>query len=239
MNITKFELNQTMTLKEITDLLEVRHNDAMAVVERMSKEDGFGTATKISYPITSGKGRKQLIETYQLNKRQSIAVAARLNTNLLMRIIDRWQALEDAIIKSTIKGTIGWKQARVEGKVSRRSLTDVIKEFVAYSEAQGSRSAKMYYTNITRGTYKALYMLEKAGDYKELREKLSTMQLNQLATAEAIAMKAIDEHMDMGTHYKDIYKIAIAKVIELSDLLGKQLPGEDKKVLKIRTKSND
>ena len=34
------------------------------------------------------------IETYQLNKRQSIAVAARLNTALLMRIIDRWQGTE-------------------------------------------------------------------------------------------------------------------------------------------------
>ena len=36
------------------------------------------------------------METYQLDKRQSIAVASRLNTALLMRIIDRWQELEHA-----------------------------------------------------------------------------------------------------------------------------------------------
>ena len=86
---------QTMTLKEITDLLKVRHNDAMSVVAAMTENPEFGLATKISYPIISGKGRKQYIETYQLNKRQSIAASARLNTALLMRIVDRWQELEE------------------------------------------------------------------------------------------------------------------------------------------------
>ena len=81
----------TMTLKEITDLLDVRHNDAMKTVEAICQNPEFGLATKIPYPIISGKGREQFIETYQLNKRQSIAVAANLNTALLMRIIDRWQ----------------------------------------------------------------------------------------------------------------------------------------------------
>jgi phage regulator Rha-like protein len=86
---------KTMTLKEITDLLDVRHNDAMNTVERMAENEEFGLVTKISYPIISGKGREQLIETYQLTKRQSIAIAARLNTALLMRIVDRWQELEE------------------------------------------------------------------------------------------------------------------------------------------------
>jgi hypothetical protein len=47
---------QTMTLKEITDLLDVRHNDAMGTVARMAEEPSFGTATKISYQYTKGQG---------------------------------------------------------------------------------------------------------------------------------------------------------------------------------------
>lgn len=82
----------TMTLKEITDLLEVEHNKAMNKVEKMAKEPEFGTVAKTS-TVYNDKG--QTIETYQLNKRQSIAVSARLNTALLMRIIDRWQELEN------------------------------------------------------------------------------------------------------------------------------------------------
>jgi Phage regulatory protein Rha (Phage_pRha). len=87
---------QTMTLKEITDMLDVRHNDAMNAVEKMVTDPEFGTATKISYHLpASYRKRAETIQTYQLNKRQSIAVAARLNTALLMRIVDRWQELEE------------------------------------------------------------------------------------------------------------------------------------------------
>ena len=88
--------NLTMTLKEITDLLEVRHNNAMSTVEKMSKSPEFGDLLKISSSYKNNIGANIPIETYQLDKRQSIAVAAKLNTALLMRVIDRWQELEAA-----------------------------------------------------------------------------------------------------------------------------------------------
>ena len=37
----------TMTLKEITDLLKVRHDKAMKTVETMADTLGFGTMSKI------------------------------------------------------------------------------------------------------------------------------------------------------------------------------------------------
>ena len=83
---------KTMTLKEITDLLDVRHDKAMLKVAEMAKEPEFGTMSILDI-VYNDKG--QTTKTYQLNKRQSIAVAARLNTALLMRIVDRWQELED------------------------------------------------------------------------------------------------------------------------------------------------
>ena len=86
----------TMTLKEITDLLGVRHNNAMRTVESMAKDPSFGGVTQIEYRTSEGN----TYPTYLLNKRQSIAVAARLNTALLMRIIDRWQELENGSPKT-------------------------------------------------------------------------------------------------------------------------------------------
>ena len=85
-----------ITLKEITDLIEVRHDKAKLKIEELAKEPSFGSMSILDIQYSSGKGRIETIETYQLNKRQSIAVSARLNTALLMRIIDRWQELEDA-----------------------------------------------------------------------------------------------------------------------------------------------
>ena len=82
--------SSTITLKEVTDMVKTRHNDAMGVVERMMASADFGLATKISYPIITGKGKQEFIQTYQLNKRQSIAVAARLNVGMLMVLVDYW-----------------------------------------------------------------------------------------------------------------------------------------------------
>jgi len=82
--LTTQSSEMTMTLKEITDMLGVRHNDAMRVVENMAKSLDFGTLRNFR-SVYNQHG--QTIETYSLNKRQSIAVAARLNTSLLMRIM--------------------------------------------------------------------------------------------------------------------------------------------------------
>ena len=94
--LTDQHSESTMTLKEITDILGVRHDDAMKTVETMAQSEAFGMIPRIkeSSPMPNGGFRE--IETYKLTKRQSIAVAAKLNTSLLMHIIVRWQLLEDA-----------------------------------------------------------------------------------------------------------------------------------------------
>ena len=83
----------TMTLKEITDLLSVQHSKALDKVLKMSQDVDFGP---VSILDTTYNSQGQTIETALLNKRQSLAVAAQLNTGLLMRVIDRWQELEQA-----------------------------------------------------------------------------------------------------------------------------------------------
>ena len=55
---------QTMTLKEITDLLDVRHDKAMLKVAEMAKEPEFGTMSILDI-VYNDKG--QTTKTYQLN----------------------------------------------------------------------------------------------------------------------------------------------------------------------------
>jgi len=86
-------IETTMTLKEITDLLDVEHNKAMKTVAKMAETKGFGLVAKITTKQKVGFGERN-IETYQLNRRQSMAVAAKLNTELLMNVIDRLDELE-------------------------------------------------------------------------------------------------------------------------------------------------
>lgn len=80
-----------ITLKEITDLINIQHSKAMAKVEELSFEDGFGTLSKMAI-VYNDKG--QTIDTYQFTKKQAIAVGARLNTAMLMKVINRLEELE-------------------------------------------------------------------------------------------------------------------------------------------------
>lgn len=114
-----------------------------------------------------------------------------------------------------------WQQARSEGKLTRREETDTIKAFIDYAKARGSTHADNYYMLITKGTYKALFILETETSWKGLRERLSEMQLTTLATAEQIAQKYMREGMEMNMPYKDIYKYCIAKVEAFADIFGK------------------
>lgn len=220
LDLQKIDGVLTMGSREIAQIIGYEHETVEVNIKYMLEMMGIDAANFIYT-------NKDTLETeYRLPKRECLITLTGYTIRSRIKIIDKWQELEDKFTNERLN-ELERQQARLEGKVARRVETDTIKEFVEYATKQGSSNAKMYYANITKGTYEALYILEQGGSCKELRQKLSTMQLNQLATAETIAMKAIDEHMDIGTHYKDIYKIAIAKVIGLSNLLGKQPPGGD------------
>lgn len=81
----------SITLKEITDLISVEHNKAMKQVEKLCNEPSFGAVEKIATVYNSNS---QTIDTYLLNKKQAIAVGAKLNNALLMKVIDRLEELE-------------------------------------------------------------------------------------------------------------------------------------------------
>ena len=85
-----------ITLKEITDLIGVRHDKSMAKVEELANEEGFGSLSILDIQYQSGKGRVDTIQTYQFTKKQAIAVAARLNNTMLMKVINRLEELETA-----------------------------------------------------------------------------------------------------------------------------------------------
>lgn len=111
------------------------------------------------------------------------------------------------------KNNESWKEIRTHGKLARRELTDVIQEFVEYATSQGSTSAKFYYSNITKMTYKALAMLEKGAKVSPgFRDLLDNSNLTFLAAAELKAEDALQFGMQEGMHYKEIYEYAKNKV---------------------------
>ena len=83
--------DEVITLKEITDILDVRHNDAMRKVETLSKQPTFGQLRKTRISYAKGKS----VGTYVLNKVQAIAVGAKLNDKLLMNLVNRLESSDN------------------------------------------------------------------------------------------------------------------------------------------------
>lgn len=108
-----------------------------------------------------------------------------------------------------------WLEVRQAGKLVRQEWGDVVHDFVGYAMSQGSKSAQMYYMNIIKMQYQALKFVKQSGD-KYFRDSLDILQHSQLMSIEFAVQQALLEGMDMGLPYKDIFKFAKERALELA-----------------------
>ena len=105
---------------------------------------------------------------------------------------------------------------RQDGKQVRKLETMAIADMVEYAKGQGSKSADMYYANITKMTNKALGIT--AGQ----RDQLDVVTLRKIKMAETMVDIAIRDGIAAGLHYREIYRVTKARVLELVPMLGNQ-----------------
>jgi len=171
------------------------------------------------------KGRPD--ESYLLNERQFfllVMLAKNTPESILLkdRIENEFDRMRRQLAKLTSqRQTIDWQTARQDGKAIYHQKTDVLKLFVDYATAQGSKSAGMYYQSIAKMENAALFILEQK--FKAVREFLNVRQLQQAAIADQIVEKALQDGMDQQLDYHDIYSLAKDRVIQFSNIIGKSL----------------
>ena len=112
-----------------------------------------------------------------------------------LKYIDAFNQMEKII---TERQTIVWLETRQQGKLIRKSETDVLQKLVEYAREQGSGHADMIYMTYTKLANKM------AGISK--RDSATNSQLNELSTMERIIAKIVLDEMAEGIHYKQIYK---------------------------------
>lgn len=81
---------RTMSSREIADLVEARHNDVVATIERLFSKNLLRSSRKTRREATGGRP----IEVYDLIERDSHLVVAGYSDEHRARVIDRWQELE-------------------------------------------------------------------------------------------------------------------------------------------------
>lgn len=93
-----------------------------------------------------------------------------------------------------------WLITRKQGKLIRRNETDTIANLIIYAKSQGSRNANKMYTVYSK-LVNGLVCIE-AG----MRDEVPYKTLSTISFLEDMILHTIDEEMQKGTHYKQIYQ---------------------------------
>lgn len=112
-----------------------------------------------------------------------------------LKYIHAFNEMEKLLLE---KQSDAWREARIAGKLTRKSETDVIKELVEYAKAQGSEHADMLYLTYSKLANKT------AGIRK--RDLSNAKQLNTLDEVENMIIHVIKLGMTQGKHYKEIFQ---------------------------------
>jgi Rha family phage regulatory protein len=208
--------------KNISDKFGKQHRQILDSIRRIIKDEPkFGGANFCASSYISDQNKK--LDCYEMTRDGFSMVAMSLTgkeaLSWKVKYITAFNAMESELLKT--HHNIEWKQARLQSKEVRKAVTDTIKEFVEYATDQGSKSANMYYANITKMEYKALELIDKNQKItSNFRDTLDLMDLSFLNTAEQIAKASLSEGMTTGMHYKEIYIHAKDKVMAFANTVN-------------------
>ena len=200
---------------------EVEHRSVLQLIRKYKERKIFQTS---AFQMQRLKTKGRQTEYYLLSESQAIFLITLMNNS--DKVLDFKEALVNAFIEHrdfaasmvVQQQNKNWIDKRQETKIMRRELTDMIQKFIIYAESQGSKSAKMYYMNISKLELTGLFLMEQK--YPNARHVMSFRQLNLIEMADEAVARALDEAMTQGLHYKECYKYAKERI----ELLAKIFP---------------
>lgn len=110
------------------------------------------------------------------------------------KYIDAFNQMEKVVRE---KHSETWLETRKQGKLTRRSETDTVKELIEYAKGQGSKHSHMLYVTYSKLANKMAGI--------ENRDLATVKQLNSLDEVEGMILHVIRLGMAGGKHYKEIY----------------------------------
>jgi len=217
-NLVFIEGNMIFTNSmEIAKGVNHSHDSVLKLLNN-SKDLEIFSALK-SEKITT-KGRAACV--YNLTEEQAtLLIALMRNTpvvrefkcKLVKEFFKQRRALDKLL---AYKGNAEHLAARKEGKVARLEETDWIKKLVNYATDQGSKSAHMYYTNISTMQNKALFIIVQK--FPNMRDVMDFEQLALAKVGDLAVRNAIKEGIAANLPYKDIFIMAKDRVLAIAKI---------------------
>ena len=174
-----------------------QHESIKRTIEK-NKADmlDFGALPILNRESTGGRPEQY----YQLNEEQATFLITLLRNNKIVvafkkELVKQFYEMRKFILE---RQSQAWIETRQQGKLTRKSETDVIQKLVEYAKEQGSEHSEKLYVTYSKLANKI------AGISK--RDNASVMQLNNLSLIENIILNCIQVGMAMDKHYKEIYQ---------------------------------
>ena len=181
---------------QIAEKFGKEHKNVLQSIDNLIAEN---SAVKIMFKISSYKsGNGQSYRKFYMNRDGfsllAMGFTGKEALEWKLQYIKAFNQMEKLIRE---KGTAAYRISDQEERMTRRTETDTIKEFVEYAKEQGSTHADHYYSNCTRLAYKTVGITDKA--------TAAGSQLDDLSLVEHLIAHTLRTGMAAGRGYKDIY----------------------------------
>lgn len=167
------------------------------IAQHKERFERFGKVEFID--LKSGK-RGRPTRVYQLNEPQATLLITFLDNSdkvadFKTKLVEQFYKIRQLLLQ---KQTNLWLETRQQGKLSRKSETDVIKDLIEYAKEQGSEHADKLYMTYSKLANKMVGISK--------RDLATVNQLNTLSFIENIILNQIRVDMSKELHYKQIYQ---------------------------------
>jgi phage regulator Rha-like protein len=216
--IEKNEIYTTSLI--ISENINIDHKSVVKLLKDYSNIDEL---KRLTVAKVSTKGRA--IINYLLTEEQALILVSLMNNTPevikfkvgLVKAFIKYRKLSAQLLSQ--KTNQEWIEKRKETKVMRRECTDIIQQFIAYAEEQGSQSASKYYMNFSRMELTGLFLLEQK--FPNYRDIMNFRQLNLIEIADEVIANSLKDSMEKKIPYKECFQIAKECIIKLSNLMPK------------------
>lgn len=188
-----------------------RHADVIEKIEKIISDDSTENSVQCFIPSCYKDGTGKNNKMYLMNRDGFtflvMGFTGKKANEWKWNYINAFNSME-AILRE--RSTQTWIETRQQGKLTRKSETDVIKQLVEYAKSQGSEHSDKLYMTYSKLANKMAGVSD--------RENATVVQLNNLSLIEHIILNCIQSGMMMDKHYKEIYQDCKRRLIEFKDV---------------------
>jgi Rha family phage regulatory protein len=213
------------TSLDLAEKFGKNHDKICRDIKNLNCSAGFNVANFGEIFYTDSRGRQQ--SAYEMTRDGFTLLAMGFTGKKAITWKEKYIAAFNAMEKKILRdarsvarqGKIEFQQARLEGKVERRELTDAIQRLKELADEQNpDNNAERYYTTFTKMVVSILFNLKR--DIKGLRDEIPASALRRLQMVEGVVADWLNAEVARKPDYHEPYGIIKERTRSLVNMIG-------------------